>query len=101
MKTHWLYGWGPNKEVHFKVEIEEETDCTKCMHVRVCYLANEYRCSNYEFADSRGISCDGCIHRFTRYDKEMIPCFHCVDFLAFGIQFKEEVNEDASKTKTN
>lgn len=78
--THWLYGMGPDKEVKFNKPIKIETDCTKCIHNKVCDHVMEKRCVNYEFGTSVGSGCVACIHRFTRYDKDKIPCFHCNDF---------------------
>lgn len=83
MKTHWLYGWGPNKEIQFEVEVDKETDCSKCIHVTVCSHEKEHRCVNYK-CGSADASCDGCEHKFTRYDKEMIPCFHCNNYSEKG-----------------
>lgn len=76
MKKHWLYG-----ESHFEVEIDEETDCSKCIHKKVCDGRKSKRCSNFRWGDSRYDDCEGCEHHFTRYDKDSIPCFHCKDFL--------------------
>ena len=82
MKTHWLYGSGPNKELKFKHEVDEETDCSTCIHNKVCSHNMEKRCSNFDFARSdRHPGCDLCLHRFTRYDKDPVPCFHCPDYL--------------------
>ena len=79
MKTHWLYGRGPDKLLDFKREIDVETDCGKCIHREVCDLQMEKRCENYEFGTSGAKSCHSCIHRFTRYenDKDKVPCFSC------------------------
>ena len=92
MKTHWLYGWGPNKEIHFKKEIEEETDCTKCIHAKVCDHEKTRRCFNYK-CGSGGRDCTGCEHKFTRYDKESIPCFHCKEYLCTNYLIKPNRNE--------
>jgi hypothetical protein len=82
MKTHWLHGRGPNKEVHFKVEIDEETDCKECIHNHVCMHKKERLCLNYEFGTSEYSGCDSCLHRFTRWcRKEPLPCFHCEHFI--------------------
>ena len=81
MKTHWLYGMGPNKEIKFNVEIDEETNCRKCTHDEVCDHSMEKRCSNFWWGDSRYEDCMSCTHRFTRWDKDKIPCFHCKYFL--------------------
>jgi len=81
MKTHWLFGNGPNKEVHFIKEIDEETDCVKCIHLKVCNKEMFYRCVNYEFGTSEYKECQSCIHKYTRWDKDSIPCFYCTDFI--------------------
>ena len=81
-KTHWLHGKGPNKEVFFKVEIDKETECFRCLHQKVCPVDVVKRCSNYEFGTTEYNGCDSCNHRFTRFDThESLPCFHCPDFL--------------------
>ena len=84
MKTHWLYGMGPNKELTFEREIDQETRCSECAHWKVCARKMPDRCVNYQFGTSDVLSmdsCDSCIHRFTRFDKEPVPCFVCDDFL--------------------
>lgn len=82
MKTHWLYGRGPNKVLDFTREIEEETDCMKCHHREVCDHDKERRCENFEFGSSEGHGCQGCIHKYTRYDEKAVPCFTCPWFEA-------------------
>lgn len=78
MKTHWLHGRGPDKVLDFKREIDEETDCNKCIHREVCDLNMEKRCENYEMSTSGARGCQSCIHRFTRFDnKQSVPCFVC------------------------
>jgi len=77
MKTHWLFGRGPDKILDFKREIDEETDCGKCIHREVCDRNMEKRCENYKFGTSEGRSCQACLHRYTRYDKDSVPCFSC------------------------
>jgi hypothetical protein len=77
MKTHWLFGRGPDKLLDFKREIDEETDCGKCIHREVCDRDMEKRCENYAFGTSEGRSCQSCLHRYTRYDKVPVPCFSC------------------------
>jgi len=84
MKTHWLYGFGPNKEVKVNVEIDEETDCSPCVHRKICDYTMEKRCLNYMRGTSEGRGCTSCLLRFTRYDKDKIPCFICVNFLGKG-----------------
>lgn len=80
--THWLFGHGPNKELKFNVFVLKESSCGECLHNKVCDHIMEKRCVNYEFATSEHTSCAGCIHRFTRFDKDdtKIPCFRCPDF---------------------
>jgi len=83
MKTHWLHGRGENKEVIFKVEIDEETSCKTCIHNEVCNHTMTARCSNFLFGTSEysGNGCSGCNHRYTRYDiKQPLPCFHCCNW---------------------
>ncbi len=77
MKTHWLFGRGPNKVLDFAHEIAEETDCSACIHKDVCDRDTEKRCENYTFGTSEGSGCQSCSHRFTRYDKDAVPCFSC------------------------
>ena len=77
MKTHWLFGRGPDKLLDFKREIDEETDCGKCLHREVCDRNMEKRCENYVFGTSAGHGCQGCLHKYTRYDKDAVPCFSC------------------------
>ncbi len=80
MKTHWLYGRGPNKELDFKKEINKETQCGNCIHNKVCNHKMEDRCINIEPGNSRYNGCEGCTHHFTRWDKDPVPCFYCPDF---------------------
>ncbi len=79
MKTHWLFGRGPDKVLDFAREIEAETDCSKCIHNEVCGHDMEKRCENYVFGSSavRGCGCQTCLHRFTRFDNDHVPCFSC------------------------
>lgn len=74
---HWLYGI-----CKFNVLVKNETKCSQCLHVGVCGRKLTTLCANYEFGSSaegfRG--CQSCIHRFTRYDKNSIPCFRCFHF---------------------
>lgn len=77
MKTHWLFGCGPDKVLDFKREIDEESDCSKCIHREVCDRTMEKRCENYVFGTSAERSCQSCLHRYTRYDKAAVPCFSC------------------------
>ena len=77
---HWLYG-----KCEFEELIDKETDCSTCIHVKVCkviwirigYVPMEDICINHYFSCSKE-SCENCIHKFTRYDnKQSIPCFKC------------------------
>jgi len=80
VKTHWLFGRGPEKLLDFKREVDEETDCGKCIHREVCDRDMGRRCENYVFGTSEGGSCQGCRHRYTRFDKDAVPCFSCSFF---------------------
>ena len=82
MKTHWLFGSGPDKVLNFAREIEAETDCSKCIHNKVCGHDMEKRCDNYEFGTSTGRGCQACLHRHTRFDNDHVPCFSCPSFQA-------------------
>lgn len=80
MKTHWLFGIGPDKRLEFNKEVDVETDCRKCIHQEVCDFNMEKRCTNYKFGSSEGRSgCGQCSHRYTRFDKDetKVPCFTC------------------------
>ena len=68
---------GPNKELKFNKEIDVETQCKDCYHVEVCDKDKEKRCSNFDCGTSEYSDCQCCIHHYTRYDKEPVPCFHC------------------------
>lgn len=76
MKKHWLYG-----ERHFIKEVDEETSCAKCFHVKVCSYDMEKRCVNFDWGSSRERGCGACHHHYARFDKDSIPCFHCEDFV--------------------
>jgi hypothetical protein len=81
MKTHWLHGSGPNKEVKFNVEIDKEDKCSTCTHNIVCGKNMERRCQNYQFGCSGENGCHGCLHRYTRWDgKDSLPCFKCNEY---------------------
>ena len=88
-KTHWLYGSGPDRRLDFKVEIDEETRCCRCFHSDVCDYSMEKRCSNYSCGSSVGDGCQSCSHRFTRYDKDPVPCFICPFFNVMAKPVKE------------
>ena len=77
MKTHWLYG-----ETHLKVDINEETKYITCIYNKVCSHEMEKQCCNYQLGDSKDTGCGSCTHKFTRYDKDAIPCFYCEDYLS-------------------
>lgn len=77
VKTHWLYGHGLDKILDFKREVDEETDCSACVHREVCGRDVEKRCENYQYGTSERSACQGCSHRFTRYDEKSVPCFSC------------------------
>jgi hypothetical protein len=80
MKTHWLFGMGPNKEVKFNVEVDVETTCKDCIHIEVCDQDMNRRCSNYRVGEYKNVQyCSACIHHYTRFDKDetKLPCFHC------------------------
>jgi hypothetical protein len=83
MKTHWLYGRGPDKRLDFEHEVDVETDCSKCVHNKVCDHDMERRCANYHCGTSEGRGCQSCLHKYTRYDgKDPVPCFSCPSFEA-------------------
>ena len=86
MKTHWLFGRGPDHILDFKKEIDEETDCRKCIHNEVCDHNMERRCENYKFGDSSKEGCRACNHHYTRYDKDAVPCFSCPWFQSKAIE---------------
>ena len=99
MKTHWLYGQGPNKEVKFNIEIDKEDKCATCTHNVVCSHNMEIRCGNYEFGTSTNKGCHGCIHRYTRWDgKDSIPCFKCNEYDEDkeSVSFYFDIAEDLS-----
>lgn len=79
-KTHWLYGRGPEKLLEFAREVDVETDCARCSHNKVCAHRMEERCENFSFGTSQYSGCGACIHKYTRYDKDNVPCFSCPDF---------------------
>lgn len=72
-----------------KVKIKKETQCSKCVHVNLCFtLTHNSRgsyfkdvCINYNFGTSAGQGCQSCLNRFTRWDgKDSLPCFRCKFF---------------------
>jgi len=81
--THWLFGRGKDKRLDFKHPVAVETKCGECVHKKVCGYDMTKRCANYEWSTSVGpTGCHQCIHRFTRWDKDSVPCFKCADFAA-------------------
>jgi hypothetical protein len=80
VKTHWLYGRGPEKRLTFVKEVDTESNCGECSHRKVCARAMEERCENFEFGTSAEKGCYACLHRYTRFDREAVPCFTCRDF---------------------
>lgn len=72
----------PDKLLDFAREIDVETDCTKCIHNQVCDHNMEKRCENYQCGTSVGNGCQSCLHRYTRWDKDAVPCFTCPWFEA-------------------
>jgi len=77
VKEHWLHG-----KIKFHVDVKEEDDCCKCVHLRVCKMDKESFCLNYNFGTSQGKTgtCQTCIHRHTRKvwrEKDGFPCFKC------------------------
>lgn len=82
IKKHWLFG-----ECKFKVEVVNEDKCSECIHEKVCKRSFQDLCLNYEFGTSKETTCDGCIHRHTRYRerKDRIPCFKCKEFCPKGL----------------
>lgn len=65
---------------YYKHKVDEEHECFECIHNKVCRHDNEEFCLNYEFGTSQGKGCHSCLHRFTRWDSEHIPCFICKYF---------------------
>lgn len=77
--SHWLYG-----ECEFNVIVKKETSCSKCLHHKICKLDFSNFCVNYIFGTSEFECCQSCLHRFTRYDRNSIPCFRCNNFRKNG-----------------
>jgi len=80
---HWLHG-----ECEYNVKVEEETNCSICIHVKVCAKTHDWGnmswlCNNYKFGRSDApAGCEQCSHRFRRWDeRQPIPCFKCSHFL--------------------
>ncbi len=80
-KYHWLY-----KIIEYNVDVQEESDCFKCIHNIVCKKDMEYYCKNYVFGTNIKTlnicsDCSNCSNRFPRFDtKQPIPCFSCKYF---------------------
>ena len=66
----------------FKIPVRKETNCKKCIHYKVCRFTMDKFCINYIFgnSDNEPESCLGCVHRYTRFPAERIPCFKCKYF---------------------
>ena len=72
MIKHKIFG-----DCEFNVELKKEDNCSHCIHNMVCGRKMEELCRNYQFGTSEYSDCAGCIHRFTRWNNESIPCFKC------------------------
>ena len=77
MKTHWLFGRGPDKILTFKREVAPAHHAVDALRAVRLRLHLEQRCENYVFGTSEGRGCQGCLHRHTRYHKDVVPCFSC------------------------
>ena len=78
IKQHWLYGI-----IKFNIDVKEEDRCSLCSHREVCKHDMRNFCLNYDFGTSEKTTCDGCIHKYTRYygkDEDRILCFKCKYF---------------------
>jgi hypothetical protein len=40
----------------------------------------EKRCINHNWGSSEGSGCHNCLHKYTKWDKDAVPCFKCKDF---------------------
>lgn len=72
---HWLF-----QKVKLNVLVEKETDCAQCGHWQVCSKTFESFCKNFEFGCAPARGCQACLHRFTRWHTDPIPCFECKHF---------------------
>ena len=90
MKTHWLFESGPNKILEFAKEIDEESDCSACIHRLVCARDMHRFCGNFRLGTSGETGCQSCSHRYTRFDKDKVPCFTCPHFVKADQSFKAE-----------
>lgn len=63
----------------FNIKVTKESDCSKCIHKRVCKKDMTILCKNYEFGSNVNgyLGCNSCLHRYTRFDSMPIPCFRC------------------------
>ncbi len=97
-KKHWLYG-----NIEFKIDVIKETDCGICAHWIICKQSPSIKskfCGNYDFGTNTDNTCDGCIHRYTRYtqDKEIhgtpnkIPCWVCKFFKPLPLNILCRIN---------
>lgn len=74
VKEHWLHG-----KCYFNVDVEHEHECRYCTHNYVCKRTMEDLCENYDFGTSEGRgNCDHCLHKYTRYNRDKLPCFSCL-----------------------
>lgn len=73
IKEHWLHG-----KCYFNVGVDHEHDCRYCIHNFVCKRTMEDLCENFDWGTSEGRGgCDHCLHKYTRYNRDKIPCFSC------------------------
>jgi len=66
----------------FKVHVLEEKRCRWCVHSQVCSHDMSKVCKNYDWGTSAvpASHCNACIHHYTRYHEDGIPCFDCAYF---------------------
>lgn len=75
---HWLYD-----KCEFETIVKKESSCLKCIHNNVCKSDYPDFCLNYIFgtSDVKPLnSCQSCLHKYTRFDKDKILCFRCRHF---------------------
>lgn len=78
--VHWLH-----KRHDFMHKVTVETNCSLCIHRKVCPREMNKRCVNYWFGTSEPPEgCGRCTHRFLRkmWNKDGFPCFFCREFAA-------------------
>jgi len=64
-----------------KQKVENETNCSNCIHVQVCDHRMNARCVNYVLEESNKQDCLSCANHFARLShEEWVPCFLCSDF---------------------